>query len=92
MGNVAGEPRNRLSDGPCVVCPTNLGVRVSREGLYAYPDVVVVCEGPTFTDERYDTLTNPGLIVKYCRTSRLVTTVARSSNGKGPTPRFASIY
>jgi Uma2 family endonuclease len=39
-------------------------VQVSQGGLYAYPDVVIVCGDPTFIDSNLDTLTNPLLIVE----------------------------
>ncbi|MCI0488660.1 MAG: Uma2 family endonuclease [Blastocatellia bacterium] len=64
VGNIAGELRNQLRDRPCVVYSTDLRVRVSRKGLYAYPDVVVVCGEPVFIDDELDTLTNPLLIVE----------------------------
>jgi Uma2 family endonuclease len=63
-GNVAGELRNQLRDKPCLVYSTDLRVRVSRAGLYTYPDVVVVCGDPNFVDDELDTLTNPLLIVE----------------------------
>jgi Uma2 family endonuclease len=64
VGNVAGELRSRLRDTPCVVYSTDLRVRVTRDGLYAYPDVLVVCGEPEFVDGDLDTLTNPLLIVE----------------------------
>ena len=64
VGNTTGELRNHLRDKPCVVYSTDLRVRVNRKGLYAYPDVVVVCEEPVFIDDELDTLTNPLLIVE----------------------------
>ena len=64
VGNVSGELRSRLRETPCQVYATDLRVRVSYEGLYAYPDVVVVCGEPQFVDEELDTLTNPLLIVE----------------------------
>jgi Uma2 family endonuclease len=39
-------------------------VRIGKTGLYTYPDVVVVCGEPQFTDDRRDTLVNPNLIVE----------------------------
>jgi Uma2 family endonuclease len=39
-------------------------VLVAATGLYTYPDAVVVCGDPQFTDQRFDTLTNPNLIVE----------------------------
>src|SRR5450432_1364396 len=39
-------------------------VSVGDTGLYAYPDVVVVCGEPQFVDHRQDVLLNPKLIVE----------------------------
>ena len=64
VGNVARELGNQLRDKPCVVYSTDLRVQVSQAGLYAYPDVIVVCGEPTFIDNKLDTLTNPLLIVE----------------------------
>ncbi len=64
VGNIAGELRTRLRDKPCLIYSTDLRVRVSPAGLYAYPDVVVVCTKPEFVDEELDTLTNPLFIVE----------------------------
>jgi Uma2 family endonuclease len=69
VGNIARELGNQLRDRPCVVYSTDLRVRVSREGLYAYPDVVVVCAEPLFIDDQTDTLTNPLLIVEVLSNS-----------------------
>ena len=33
-------------------------------GLYAYPDVIVVCAEPKFLDDERDTLSNPTVIVE----------------------------
>lgn len=62
--NVASELRSQLKKQPCTVYSTDLRVRVSPTGLYTYPDVVVVCGKPLFSDERKDTLINPILIVE----------------------------
>jgi Uma2 family endonuclease len=64
VGNVARELGNQLRDKPCVVYSADLRVQVSQGGLYAYPDVVIVCGDPTFIDSNLDTLTNPLLIVE----------------------------
>lgn len=69
VGNVARELGNQLRDKPCVVYSTDLRVRVSRQGLYAYPDVVVVCGDPVFIDDELDTVTNPLLIVEVLSSS-----------------------
>jgi Uma2 family endonuclease len=69
VGNLVRELGNQLRDRPSVVYSTDLRVRVSRQGLYAYPDVVVVCGDPVFIDEELDTLTNPLLIVEVLSSS-----------------------
>ena len=69
VGNVARELGNQVRDKPCVVYSTDLRVRVSPSGLYAYPDVVVVCGDPVFIDGELDTLTNPLLIVEVLSNS-----------------------
>ena len=62
--NTSAEFRNLLRDRSCTVYTTDLRVRVSEEGLYTYPDVIVVCGEPNFIDHTFDTLTNPVLIVE----------------------------
>ncbi|HEX5732339.1 MAG TPA: Uma2 family endonuclease [Blastocatellia bacterium] len=62
--NVVSEFRSQLKKRPCTVYSTDLRVRVSPTGLYTYPDVVVVCGTPEFSDSHSDTLTNPTLIVE----------------------------
>jgi len=62
--NIISELRNQLKNRPCMVYSTDLRVQVSPQGLYTYPDVLVVCDTPQFSDQRRDTLTNPTLIVE----------------------------
>jgi Uma2 family endonuclease len=69
VGNVARELGNQLRNRPCVVYSTDLRVLVSPDGLYAYPDVVVVCGEPIFIDSNLDTITNPLLIVEVLSNS-----------------------
>jgi len=64
VGNVAAELRNQLRDRTCTVYSADLRVSVSPDGLYTYPDVIVVCGDPQFIEAELDTLTNPTLIVE----------------------------
>ncbi len=61
-GNVNGEARNQLRGRPCEVYQSDMRVKVSRTGLYTYPDVVIVCGEPRFEDAEVDTLLNPTVI------------------------------
>jgi len=63
-GNVARALGNHLHNSPCVVATNDFRVRVSPGGLYAYPDIVVVCGEPQFADNMTDTLLNPVLLIE----------------------------
>ena len=39
-------------------------VKVSRTGLYTYPDIVALCGEAQFDDEQHDTLVNPTVIIE----------------------------
>lgn len=62
--NIVGELRQQLKGRPCKVYANDMRVKVSRTGLYTYPDVVVACDGARFDDEHKDTLLNPTLIIE----------------------------
>src|SRR4051794_37865280 len=64
VGNVAGELRAQLRNGPCTVSASDLRVATDRRRHYTYPDVVVVCDPPQFVDDQLDTLINPALIAE----------------------------
>lgn len=63
-GNIAGELRNQLRQGPCQVYSMDLRVCVDRNYRYTYPDVVVCCAQAQLLDDQMDTLLNPELIVE----------------------------
>jgi len=62
--NLSGELRIALRTQPCLVGTSDLRLRVSPSGLYAYPDVMVVCDQPVFADATTDMLLNPLLVVE----------------------------
>jgi Uma2 family endonuclease len=63
IGNLTGEFRTALATRHCSVVTNDLRLRVSPDGLYTFPDVIVICGDPRFADDRRDTLLNPALIV-----------------------------
>lgn len=62
--NVAAEIRSQLKNRSCEVYPSDMRVRISETGLYAYPDVTVVCGKAEFADDQQDMLLNPVVIVE----------------------------
>jgi Uma2 family endonuclease len=59
----------RLDAGPCEVYSNDMRLRVTPNGLYTYPDVMVACGEPQFADDQSDTLLNPVLIVEVLSAS-----------------------
>jgi Uma2 family endonuclease len=64
IGNLGSELRIALKKSPGVVTTSDMRVRVSKTGLYTYPDIVVVCDPPQYGDTRHDTILNPALIIE----------------------------
>jgi len=63
--NLVGELRNQLRGRPCRIYANDVRVQVADTGLYTYPDVIVVCQGPKFFEtEHRNTLLNPTLIAE----------------------------
>ncbi len=52
----------QLKRRSCTAHSSDLRVKVPATGLYAYPDIVVVCGRPQFEDRHRDTLLNPTVI------------------------------
>ena len=53
-----------FEDKPCEAFITDMRLLVKENGLYTYPDIMVVCGGLEFVEGRTDTLTNPIVIVE----------------------------
>ncbi len=64
VGNTYASLHAQLRKRLCVVYPSDMRVKISRTGLYTYPDISVVCGEPQFEDEYRDTLLNPMVIVE----------------------------
>jgi len=62
--NVASSLHGQLRGQPCDVYTQDMCVRITEGGMYAYPDVVVVCGEPQFADDQADVLLNPTLIIE----------------------------
>jgi Uma2 family endonuclease len=66
-GNLSGELRAALKGRGCSVLPADM--RTAAAGIYAYPDIVVVCGGAIFHDGRKDVLLNPTILVEVLSAS-----------------------
>jgi len=55
---------SRLAAGPCRVFNSDMRLHIERNGLYTYPDVMVICGKVELAKKRKDTVINPLLIVE----------------------------
>lgn len=55
---------SRLRGGPCRVWTSAMRVRIDETGVYAYPDLSIVCGPSTFTAGDSASLTNPQILVE----------------------------
>jgi len=62
--NLIGELFARFKGGPCLTFSSDQRVRLTASGMFAYPDIAVVCDPPEFATNDRDTLTNPRVIVE----------------------------
>ena len=62
--NVGGTLRAALAGGPCRVYSADLRVRIRETGMYAYPDVTVVCGRAELDNGRPPSLLNPRVVVE----------------------------
>jgi Uma2 family endonuclease len=62
--NIGSELRAQLKAKPCQVFPSDVKIRTTPGGLFAYPDISVVCGPLNYHDAHRDVLTNPVLLVE----------------------------
>jgi Uma2 family endonuclease len=55
---------NALLDRPCEVHTSDMRLLVEAEGLYTYPDIMVICGKAAYAHGRKDTVTNPVFVVE----------------------------
>jgi Uma2 family endonuclease len=60
--NLARETSLQLKNKACQALSPNMKVRAESKGMFAYPDLTIVCGQPIFHDEQKDVLLNPKVI------------------------------
>jgi Uma2 family endonuclease len=64
VANVIAGLHRQLIDRNCNVYPSDMRVKISKTGDYAYPDVVVTCGEERFDEGNKDILLNPIVLVE----------------------------
>jgi Uma2 family endonuclease len=62
--NAVASLHQQLRGRPCEAYSNDMRVWVTSEDLYTYPDLIIVCGEPKFSDNTFDTLLNPTVIVE----------------------------
>jgi Uma2 family endonuclease len=62
--NLASEVSQQLKSRPCTVLANDMRLRIEAADACLYPEVVVLCDTPTFHDSRKDVLTNATLVAE----------------------------
>jgi Uma2 family endonuclease len=63
-GNIFASLHSQVRQQGCRAYISDMRIDMSKNGLYAYPDVVVVCGESIFSDEYKDNLINPKVIIE----------------------------
>jgi Uma2 family endonuclease len=64
VGNTLAALHGQLRRTPCQIFPNDMRVKVQKTGLHTYPDLVILCGAPHFTDDALDTLLNPLVLIE----------------------------
>lgn len=64
VANLLRELGGQLRGSPCRAVANDLRVLTQATGAYTYPDVVIVCGQPQFSDDYLDTLLNPTVLIE----------------------------
>lgn len=64
FANFFGELSSKLKGKTCQPFGSDLRTSVQVGNLFAYPDISVICGNPDFTDDKFDTVKNPTVIIE----------------------------
>ncbi|HEX8676848.1 MAG TPA: Uma2 family endonuclease [Segetibacter sp.] len=62
--NLRGTLYTFLKGKKCRSFGSNLRIHIPQNTLYTYPDILIVCDQPKLSDEYFDTLLNPAVIIE----------------------------
>lgn len=69
-----------LKEKFCQSFSSDFQVHIPKNGLYAYPDLIVVCDEPELLDGTFDTLLNPTVLIEI---------LSKSTRGYDKNAKFA---
>ena len=78
--NLSGEIYIALQEHMCQSFSSDFRVHVPKNGLYTYPDLIIVCDEPELLDEKFDTMLNPTVLIEI---------LSKSTRGYDKNAKFA---
>lgn len=54
----------KLKGKNCKPFGSDLRIHIPKNTLYTYPDITIICGKPNLTDDKFDTATNPSVIIE----------------------------
>ena len=67
--NVSGRIFLALEDSECQSFSSDMRIYLPETMLYAYPDIVIVCGEPMLSDDKFDNLLNPAVLIEVLSSS-----------------------
>ena len=67
--NCIGELQNRLKGKSCQPYGSDLRIHIPKNTLYTYPDISIICGELELLDDKFDTVTNPAVIIELLSNS-----------------------
>ncbi len=64
FSNFFGDISYKIKGKGCKPYSSDLRIHIPKNSLYTYPDISIICGGPDLTDDKFDTATNPSVIIE----------------------------
>jgi Uma2 family endonuclease len=62
--NTLTDLANKLKDKSCQPYGSDMRIHIPKNTLYTYPDISIICGDAELTDDKFDTATNPSVIIE----------------------------
>ena len=69
FSNLFGYIAGKLKGKSCRPYGSDLRIHIPKNTLFTYPDITIICGEPILTDDKFDTATNPSIIIELLSTS-----------------------
>ena len=64
FSNLFGDIAFKIKGKGCRPYGSNLRIHIPKNTLFTYPDISIICGEPDLTDDKFDTATNPSVIIE----------------------------